>query len=150
GDECESRGAFGPLFPERLDFVIGIFEFGNGRAPKAENGFDLGGRALLARSFEDFANVGRERIGSDVGGGRDAEAKAAEVMVLVIVGVPTAMLLGEPKIEDDAVGEHEGFFGKEHGLARLIAPARSGIDAPGSVLLAIDGKRDWAIDAFLV
>ena len=43
-----------------------------------------------------------------------------------------------------------GFRRIEHGFARLIAQARSGIDAPGRLVLAVDRELDRPGDALLV
>ena len=65
-DQGQRRRAFGPLFPERFDFFVRFFQFGNGRAPVTENGRDLRGRTFLARNFENVAHVLRQRIGNGI------------------------------------------------------------------------------------
>ena len=45
---CDVAGS-GCCLPERLDLVVGLLPLGDGRAPVAEDGVDLRGRALLAR-----------------------------------------------------------------------------------------------------
>ena len=51
------------------------------------------------------------------------------------------------ELQHCAVGEGDVGGGDEDGLAILIAAARASIDAPGGVLLAIDGEFDRAGDA---
>src|SRR6266511_918939 len=142
--ERQRRRAFGPLFPQPVDPVIDVFELRHGRAPIAEYGGDLRRGPLLARNREDFPQARRNRVGYDIRRAGDAEAVAAEVMILVVIRIPTAVILHQAKIQYHAVGEGEGFFRNEHGLPRLVAPARPGVDAPRRVVLA---DTAWGIDA---
>src|SRR3954471_13646300 len=53
GEQDRGGSAFGPLFPKRGDFLIGIFEFWNGGSPISEYRGDLRGSALFAWDAED-------------------------------------------------------------------------------------------------
>src|SRR6266542_6359669 len=132
--------AFGPLFPKRFDLLVDLIELRDGGAPITEDRGYLRGGSFFARDLEDFAHTSRERVGQGVGGAGDAEPEAAKVVVLIVIGVPAAVVLHQAKVEFHAVGERERLFRNENGLARLVAPARTGVDAPGGVVLAVDGK----------
>src|SRR5687767_9439917 len=115
-----------------------------------EDGGNLGRRSFLARNIrDDLADLFRQRIGSDVRGARYAQAKTAQIVVHVIVAVPAAVILREPEREDRAITEADGFFGNEYGFAVLISAAGAGVDAPGGVVIAIDGHFDRAGDAIV-
>ena len=138
GDECQRRSAFRPLLPKRLDLIVRFLEIRNGGAPKAEFRSDLRGCPFVPRRFENFPHRGWQRVGGHIGADGDAEAEAAQIMVLIIIGIPTAMLLRQPKIELDAIGKRERFLRNENVLAGLITPARPRVDAPGGVILAVN------------
>src|SRR5687767_11245319 len=110
-----------------------------------EDGGYLGRRSFLARDIrDDLADLFRQRIGSDVRGARHAQAKAPQVIVHVIVTVPAAVVLREAESKDRAIAEADGFFGDEYGFAVLISAARPGVDAPGSIIVSINGHFDRA------
>ena len=147
GHEGEGGRAVGPFLPERFDFVVCGFELRLQRAPIAEDGGDLAGRTLLARNGQDVAHTPGQRVRDRVGGAAHRKAEAAEIVVHVLVAVPAAVIVLEMELQHRAVGEGDVGGGDEDGLAILIAAARASIDAPGGVLLAIDGEFDRAGDA---
>src|SRR5690606_36147164 len=90
------------LLPELLDLVVRCLPIRNGSSPVAEN------RCLFARRplGRRFSNRGthrcRERIGLGTLGARHGESEAAQVVVLVVVAVPAAVVLGEAELQSYA------------------------------------------------
>src|SRR5215468_4129101 len=93
------------LLPQRFDFLIFFFPFGNRRSPVAEDGCDLSWRTALAGRFKNLPHGRRNRIGLRLGSGRDAEAESPEVVVLVVVAIPAAVILRELELELRPAGE---------------------------------------------
>ena len=71
-------------------------------------------------------------------------------MVLIIVAVPSSVLLAQIEGKQCTFGIGNGGLSREYGFAWLIAPSRSNIDAPGCLLLPVDGKLHRAGHAALV
>src|SRR5688500_8082324 len=110
-----------------------------------KHGGNLGRRSLLARDIgDDLADLFRQRISGDVAGAGDAQTKAARIVVHMIVAVPAAMILCEAERENRAIAEANGFFGDEYSFAVLVSAAGPGVDAPGGVIVSIDGHFDRA------
>ena len=95
--------SFGVLAPERGDGVVFRLPFRNGGAPVAEYRADLRGRALFTRNAQDFAHILRQRVGHGAGRGGNREANAAQVVVLIIVGVPAPVILLQAKTQNRPV-----------------------------------------------
>src|SRR5205823_3838791 len=102
---------------------------------------------LFAWNLEDLAHAGGNRVGNDVCPLGDAQAEAAEVVVLVVVRVPAAVVLHEPEIQHDAICESQRLLRNEHSLARLVAPPGPGVDAPGRLLFPINGVFYRSVNA---
>src|SRR5262249_52128355 len=62
-----------------------------------------------------------------------------QVVALIVIAVPAAMVLGQVKREDGPLREGNRLVGEEHGLARLVAPSGADIGPPGRLVLAVDG-----------
>ena len=60
------RGRIGVLLPQRLDLLVGVFPFWNGRAPIGENRGGLRGRTFFARQIERVAHVFGQRVGLSI------------------------------------------------------------------------------------
>ena len=92
--EHELRRALGMLLPEGLDPVVGLLPLGDGRPPVAEDG---GRSAPGVRWSRGIARISRTSRGtrSAAASGRvgHREPEPAEVVVLVVVAVPAAVLL---------------------------------------------------------
>ena len=73
----------------------------------------------------------RQRIGDGILGDGDREAEAAEVVVLIVVAVPAAVVLDKLEREPHAAGRFERLLEHEHRLARHVAAAGADVDAPG-------------------
>ena len=81
----------------------------------------------------------------------DGETDAAEIVVLVVVTVPAAMILLEIENQSGcAAGIADGLVRIEDGFARLIAQAGAGVDAPAGFVFAINGEFDGTGDAALL
>src|SRR2546430_17631154 len=81
-DEAECRSPGGPLFPQPVDLLVRFLEFGDCRAPVAENRCHLSRTSLRASNLKDIANPLRDRISDNrtrVGRGRNPET--SEVIV---------------------------------------------------------------------
>src|SRR5262245_12932750 len=89
------RGSRRMLFPQRLDSFIFFLPFRNSRPPKAENRIVLSHGTELARDGEHLSNSWRQLIGLGLERGSHAEAEPPQIVVLVVVAVPTAMALIE-------------------------------------------------------
>ena len=116
----------------------------------AEDHQVLKGRALLLGDRQRGADGRRQRVRHGTRGRRHRQAEPAEVAVLVIVGVPAAVVLLQVERQDRARGERQRLLGREHRLARHVAAAGAGVDAPGGLLLAIDGEGGGAGDPLLL
>src|SRR5438874_9442627 len=121
-----------------------------------EDGRDLRGAAPLARQGENLTQSRWDKVARlqearcRTVGRRDREAEAAEVVVLVVVAVPAAVVLHKVELDLAAIGQLDRLVGHEDGLAGLISPAGADIRAPGGLVLAVDGKFDRPGDALLV
>ena len=71
-------------------------------------------------------------------------------VVLMVVAVPAAVILHEREIVSTAPfsANSIGFSATKTAL-RAVAPAGSGVDAPGGFVLAVDGELDWPRHALL-
>ena len=124
--------------------VVGLLEFGDGRPPVGEDDGLLGGRPPGGGMARISRTLPRERVGDRVLGGRHAQAEPAEVALLVVVVVPAAVLAHQVERQDRAGGEGDLLLGDEDRLTVRVAAAGAGVDAPGGVLLAVDGEFDPA------
>jgi hypothetical protein len=75
------------------------------------------------------------------------QSNTAQIVILVVVGVPAAVILLQIEIEDGAGLVLDRLFEIENRLARLIAQTRAGIDAPRRIVAAVDGVLDRPGDA---
>src|SRR5262249_19833293 len=80
---------------------------------------------------------------------RDRESEAAQVIVLIVVAVPAAVVLSKLEREDGALFKLDRLFEYKHGLSRYVATARTDIDAPGGVVFAVDRVLNSPGDALL-
>src|SRR5262245_65651437 len=71
-------------------------------------------------------------------------------MTLVIIAVPAAMLLAQIEGENRSVWIGDGLFRGEDRLPRLISTARTGIDTPSRLFLAVDGILDRACHSITI
>ena len=126
--------------PQGLDAIVGVFPFRNGRSPIAEDECFLGRRPLLAGSGEHVADAPRQRIGLRAGLCRQGQAEAAQIVILVVIAVPATVVLRKMERQNGPLRMGNRFIGQENRLARLIAPAGTDIDAPGRIVVAVDGK----------
>ena len=138
--------SLGPLLEEGLDPLVGLLEFGDDRPPVGEDDGLLGGRPPGGRDGQDLPHPLGERVGDRVLGRGHAQAEPAEVGLLVVVVVPASVLAHEAEREDRAGGEGDVLLGDEDRLSVGVATAGAGVDAPGGVLLAVDGELDPAGD----
>src|ERR1043166_1828661 len=133
------------FLPERFDFFVRVLPVRHGRAPITEYHRDLNRRAFFTWHCKDVANFFRQRIGLHFAiSFRRADAETAEVVVHVVVAIPTAVVLLKADAPIRSVREAGRFLCDEYRFAILIAPARSHIDAPRRFVFAIDGELDWS------
>src|SRR5262249_21158566 len=69
---------------------------------------------------------------------------------LVVVAIPAAMVLRQAKRQDRSTGMSDRHRCREDGLSWNVAPTRSHVDAPGRLILAVDGEADRPGHAFLL
>ena len=126
--------------PQRLDPPIRFLPLGHGRPPVAEHASPSARRALGGWHRQDrrARRPAADRPTAFSARG-DREAEAAEVVVLVVVAVPAAVILHELERQPHAAGSFERLLEHEHGLARHVAAAGADVDAPGRVVVAVDG-----------
>ena len=128
--------------PQRFDPPILLLPFGHGRPPIAEQRRRLLGRSFRGRYLHDRAHIRRQRIGNRILGRRHREAEAAQVVVLIVVAVPAAVVLHELEREPHAAGRFERLVEREHRLARHVAAAGADVDAPGRQIVAVVREFD--------
>src|SRR5947209_20549712 len=85
--EHELRGALGMLLPQLLDFRIDFAPFRHGRAPVAEYRRRLQQGSLLRRYGENLTDTLWQGICHGVLRSCDRQAKAAEIVILIVVAV---------------------------------------------------------------
>ena len=141
--EHELGRAFGMLGLEGGDGLVGLLPLGYGGPPVGEDRLLLRGRALVLRQAEGDAHRGGQGIGHRPRSGGDGEAEPPQVVVLVVVAVPAAVVLLQVEIEDRAsLVTRDRRLGHEHRLAGLVAQPRAHVDAPGRLVLSVDGEGD--------
>src|SRR5579875_351076 len=140
------RRSFRMLLPQCLNAFVGLLPFGDGCAPVTKNGPFLGWRSLRGRDSEEIADVLRQWISLGIGVISEGKAEAAQVVVLVIVAVPTAVVLYQMERQHGTFGETDRFVKHKDGFARHIAAAGADVNAPGCLVFAIDGVLNWAGD----
>ena len=128
------------LFPQLRNTFVRFLPFRNRRAPAAENRLDLRRRALVARNGENVANVLGQGVRRRPRGAGNREAKPADVVGLVVVAVPAAMILGEIERQQNVAWIRDGRLRQENGLAGLVSETRTHVDSPRRLVLAIDRK----------
>ena len=139
------RRPFRMLLPERLDPVVGLVPLRHGRSPVAEDGAALRRGCGWRWDRQDLA----ER---DAAPGRPSAPGAVvtesrnrpRLLVLVVVAVPAAVVLcrggtsgSRPRRET-----RSAFPAVKTALRGMVAPARADVDAPGGLVLAVDGEAD--------
>ena len=138
------RRAVRMLLPEGLDRVVGLFPFGDRGAPVAEDGGNLRRRALVAAGWPEcrgrLAAADRPRRSAR----GDREAEAAEVVVLIVVAVPAAVVLLEIEGQHGARREVRSACRRRRRPCAAVAAAGAGVDAPGRFVFAVDGEVDRA------
>src|SRR5436305_1713756 len=134
--ECRSIDQFS------VEPGIGLLPVGHRRPPVAEHGRDLGGGPLLPGYHQDLTDTGWDWVGDGVRGTRDRQPEPAEVVALVVVAVPAAVILSQVERQDRAAREGNRFLDREDRLARHVSPAGPGIDAPGGLVLVVDREAD--------
>ena len=144
GEQRELGGSLGVLPPQLRNPVVRRLPFRNRRAPVAEYGLGLGRRAPLPRDFDERTHACGERIGGRSRVRGDRETEAAEVIALVVIAVPAAVILHEIEGQDGPLGIGDRRLGRKHGVARLVTQPGTGIDPPGGLGLAVDGVLDRA------
>ena len=80
----------------------------------------------------------RNRIGHGSRRRCDRQPEPPQVVVLIVVTIPAAMVLFEMNRQDRAPGEDDRFIQREDRLARLVAPAGTVVNSPGRFALAVD------------
>ena len=136
--------------PQLIDPCVDIGPVLYRRTPIAENLARLLGRAVARGNPKKLPHLRGQRIGGGVRIRRHREPKAPQVMVLIVVAVPAAVLLADVERQDRAARIRDGLGGRENSLSRLIAPSRTGVEVPSSLRISIDGKLDRAGDAALL
>src|SRR5262245_10488614 len=132
------RRAFGVLAPQLGGLFVGLAEFGNGRAPVTEDRLNLSLRAAFARNRKYLANARRQGVGDGVRRSRDRKPHPPEVVVLVVVAVPSAVVLLQIKSQDRPAFIGDRFLGDEDGLARLVAQSGACVNSPRGLVLAVN------------
>src|SRR5439155_18948374 len=115
----------------------------NRRSPIAKQTCHLDRRALLTRRLKNFANRRWQRIGLGVLGGRNAESKAAQIVVLIVVAIPPAVVLRQLELELRPASKPDRFFQHKYCLPRHIAAARADINAPCRLVLTVNRILNW-------
>src|SRR2546425_345455 len=104
GQQGQRSRAIGIPFPKIVDFCIRLFPIGHSGSPITEHGGYLYWRSLFPGDFENVANLLRKRIGFDWSRrSRSTDAEPAEIIVHVIVAVPSAMILPQADPPEDVV-----------------------------------------------
>ena len=82
------------------------------------------------------------------------ETKPAEIVVLIVIAVPAAVVLNKFEREPHAICGSERFFEREYGLAGNIAAAGTNFGRPGRFVVAVvgvfDGTSHAALAAFVI
>src|SRR5439155_13896391 len=95
-------------------------------------------------------DAGRQRVGFGPRRRRHRQAEPAEVVVLVVVTVPAAVVLRDVERQHRAGEVADRMFGGEDRLSRLVASAGAGVGPPGSVVVTVDRERYRAGDTLLL
>src|SRR5262249_4552237 len=95
--EHKLRRPLGMLPPQFFNLRVAVGPLGDRRAPAAEDGCGLPRRTAGRGNCENIADTLRQGVGHSVCGRGDRQAEPAEIMVLVIVAVPAAVVLGYVK-----------------------------------------------------
>src|SRR5205807_851289 len=112
---------------------------GNGSPPVAEHGFRLLRGPFLARDVEDVMNIRGQRIRLRIWVRSHRKPHASQVVVLVIVAVPSPMPLVEINDHRTTVRIWNWLFGKKDSLAGLVTLTRTHVDAPRCFIYTVDG-----------
>src|SRR5262245_31456989 len=137
------------LVPQFFNSCVRVVPISDGRAEVAEERVGLGGGALVARNGKRGADVSRQRVSRWIGDSCDRKTKAPQIMVLIVVAVPAAVVLDQVDFELDSLWERNRLFGRKHGLARPVPASGTDIDAPCRFVFAIDCKFNRTGDAIL-
>src|SRR5262245_40500847 len=116
------------LGPEVFDSRVRVVPFRDGRAEIAEKSVGLGGRGLGAWHRKRATHVGGQRSGSRIGSGRHRQPEAPQIVVLIVVAVPAAVVLDQVHFELDSLGERNRLLGRKYGLARLVTASWAEVD----------------------
>ena len=93
----------------------------------------------IARIFRTSLGTGSALASGRAG---DREPEPPEVVVLVVVAVPAAVVLLEVEREDRSTGKLDRLREREDRLARLVSTPGADVDAPGRLVLAVDRECD--------
>src|SRR5262245_14578964 len=126
------------LSPEGLDALVGLLPVGNRRSPVMKDRRFLGRRAPIARDGECVSDALRAWVGLRTGAGGQGNTQPTEIVALVIVAVPAAVVLRQVNGQQRAAGMVDRLVGKKDRLARLIPPSRSQVGAPRRLVFPID------------
>ena len=144
------RRAFRPLLPQGFDAFVCRLKFSDRRSPVRKQRVLLCGGALFARNRQRGSDKSGKRIGDRSGTRCCRDAEATEVVIHVVVAVPTAVHLLERDFQHGPIFIRDRLLKNEDRVARLIASARSSVDAPRGVVLAVDRECNGAGDSAFV
>src|SRR5215468_1350277 len=130
------------LTPQFGDLFVRLSEFRNGRSPVTEDRLNLSRRAAFARDRKYLAHARGQWIGHGVWRGRDRKPQAPQVVVLIVVAVPSAVILFQIKIQNRSAFIRDRLFSNKDGLARLVAKSGAGVNSPRGFVLAVNREFD--------
>ena len=145
----ELRRRPGVRLPQSFNLGVLRLPVGDRRSPVAEEDILLGGAAHLRRDAQHVANGGRHDLFRG-GAAGDRQAEPAEVVGLVVVAVPAAVVLGQAKRDPGSGRVVDRLLGNEDGRSRHVAAPGTDVDAPGRQLVAIDRIADRSRHPLLV
>src|SRR5579872_1281578 len=93
--------------PNLVNRSVRFLPFDDRRAEITEESRALGRRALLARYAERAANVGGKWIGDWIGGRRHRQSESPQVVILVVVAVPAAVILNQVYLQLGPLGKRD-------------------------------------------
>src|SRR5690242_2919846 len=96
------------MLPPLRKARVRLLPFRDRGAPVAEDRLHLRRRALAAWNGENVANVLGQRVRRCPGSLGDGEPKPPEVVILVVVAVPSSVILGEIKSQQGAARIRDG------------------------------------------
>ena len=131
------------LAPQLGDLFVGLVEIRDRRAPVTEDRFNLSMCAAFAWNREYLTHALGERIGDGVGRGRDRKPHPPQVVVLIVVAVPSAVVLLQIKSQNRSASFEIGFSATKTAL-RSVCAVRGLRQFPCGFVLAVDREFDGA------